>query len=136
MSNPTPHIAETSSAIQNAPQYTLQGILPQPSVPPPPGLALDGLREAGNASTMTAKPSASVRNASGVSPGDELAIGQTGNPSNGPIGSTYGTVVSPRVSANGHEERSQQAGGQQAPKFAATLSDLMSSFKSVGLKGA
>jgi hypothetical protein len=136
MPNPTPYIADTSSAIQNAPQYTLQGILPQQtSVQPPPGLALDGLRETGNASTMTTKPSI-VQNTSTVSPGDELAVGQTGNPRNGPIGSTYGVVESPRPSANGHEDRSQQAGGQQAPKFAATLSDLMSSFKSVGLKGA
>jgi hypothetical protein len=80
---------------------------------------------------MTAKPGSRDRNTSGVSPGDELAVGQTGNPANGPIGSTYGAVASPRASANGHGER-----GHQVPKFAATLSDLMSSFKSVGLKGA
>ena len=122
--------------MQNAPQYTLQGILPpQPSIPPPPGLALDGLRETGNASTATAKPTMSVRN---VSPDDGPAVGSNGAPNNGAIGSAYGAAAataSPVVPVNGHEDRSQQQQTSGQPKFAATLSDLMSSFKSVGLKG-
>lgn len=141
MPNPSPLAAQastTTTSMQN--QYTLQGILPQHHPASHPGIALNGLREAGNASTMTMKADGALSRNAGPSPGDELAVGSNApNNGAGAIGSTYGQVSSvspPGVSTNGHEERNQpQAGGQQAPKFATTLSDLMSSFKSVGLKG-
>ncbi len=140
MSNPTPLTTESTTASVQNPQYTLQGILPQHSASHHPGMVLNGLREVGNTSTMTMKPEGVAHTRIGISPSDELAVGSNAaNNGAGAIGSAYGqaqSVSPPGVSTNGHEERNQpQAGGQQAPKFAATLSDLMSSFKSVGLKG-
>lgn len=70
---------------------------------------------------------------------DELAVNSNLGVNNnaGAIGAAYGAPHSPSgISTNGREEAAQQqSGGQQPPKFAATLSDLMSSFKTAGLKG-
>lgn len=115
--------------------------------PPPSGLAVNGLREISNA---TAKPDPAVqRPVMRVTPDDELAVNSKLGVNNnaGAIGAAYNPNVphphSPSgISTNGRDEATQQAqggqgaqGGQQAPKFAATLSDLMSSFKTAGLKG-
>lgn len=74
-----------------------------------------------------------------MAPEDELAVNSNLGVNNnaGAIGAAYGAPHSPSgVSTNGRDEAAQQSqGGQQAPKFAATLSDLMSSFKTAGLKG-
>ncbi|KAG8847176.1 general negative regulator of transcription subunit 5 [Serendipita sp. 411] len=123
--------------------YTLQGFLPSATTAAsvPPGLTLNGLRETGNTSTLTVKPDASSLANNAASPravgsGDERAVNNTSGPSSSPYVGTTGDA-SPNVSTNGHDDRGPQGAGQpqQPPKFAATLSDLMSSFRSVGLKG-
>jgi hypothetical protein len=94
---------------------------------------------------------AAVKTESDTSKGVSLRPGNT-NPMEDPTASTslgvgngIGAIGSPSYpeasaspvnSTNGQEDRTQQpVGNQQPPRFAATLSDLMTSFKTAGLKG-
>ena len=116
---------------QEQASYTLQGILPNSSMPP--GLSMNGMRETVNA---TVKPDnttiRTILQRPTAPPQGEDHANLSVNNGNGIIGAA---PLSPGVSTNGHDDRASQQSGQQPPKFAATLSDLMSSFRAVGLKG-
>ncbi|CCA74013.1 related to NOT3-general negative regulator of transcription, subunit 3 [Serendipita indica DSM 11827] len=107
--------------------YTLQGILPNSSIPP--GLAVNGMREPGNMTTKTDNTTIRtiLQRPTAAAPGDDQANLSVNN-GTGTIGAA---PLSPGVSNNENDDRASQHSGQQPPKFAATLSDLMSSFRAV-----
>ncbi|PVF97257.1 hypothetical protein CPB86DRAFT_807338 [Serendipita vermifera] len=128
-----------SSSNPSAQGLSSQGILP------PPGLSLNGSREIGNLSSVTAKSEHDASKGAILRTGapnlsDDPAPSSALNVGNGvgAIGSpSYPNAsTSPVASTNGQEDRAQPPiGNQQPPRFAATLSDLMTSFKTAGLKG-